>query len=92
MAGGGPAAFEGAGIAGGDVIDLAGIDADALRAGEQAFRYGGSHARGHLWLHDVGEVSYVCGNTDADAAAEFQVAILDGGVQAAAYGAQDFLL
>ena len=92
VAGGGAAAFDGAGIAGGDVIDLAGIDADLLRAGDQAFVFGGSHGHGRLWLHEAGEVSYLRGNTDADAAAEFQVAILDGGLPAATYGAQDFLL
>ncbi len=91
-AGGGAAAFEHPGSAAGDLIDLHGIDADTVRAGDQAFIFGGAHTRGHLWLHDVGGVTFVYGNTDADATAEFQLAIHDGGVRPWAYSADDFLL
>ncbi|MFO1141761.1 MAG: M10 family metallopeptidase [Amaricoccus sp.] len=92
VAGGGAAAFEGAGRAGGDVIDVHGIDADASRAGDQAFVFGGSHGRGHLWLTQVGDVSYVCGNTDNDAALEFRLAIHDGALRPSTYHAGDFIL
>lgn len=92
VAGGGAPAFEGAGRGGGDVVDVHGIDADTTRAGDQAFVFGGSHARGHLWLTQVGDVSYVCGNTDVDAALEFRLAIYDGAVPSSAYHAGDFIL
>ncbi|MFT3975296.1 MAG: M10 family metallopeptidase [Amaricoccus sp.] len=90
-AGGHAPAFDGAGDAAGDVIDLRGIDADVVRHGSQSFTFGGS-GRGHLWLDDVGGVTHVYGNVDDDAAAEFEIAILDGRVRAHDYTAHDFLL
>lgn len=85
------AAFQGPGAAAGDLIDLHLIDADTTLAGNQAFVFGGRGA-GHLWLKEVGTVTYVCGNTDRDGAVEFQVAIQDGGVRPWHYTADDFLL
>jgi serralysin len=91
-AGGGVGAFEGAGRAWGDALDLRGIDADAVRNGNQAFALDGGQGRGRLWLEEQGDVTWVRGNTDGDTAAEFVLAILDGGVRAAGYSAGDFLL
>lgn len=91
IAGGHAAAFERPGPNRGDLIDLRGIDADTSTAGDQAFLFGGS-GRGHLWLEDVRSVTHVYGNVDADRAAEFQLAISDGGILANQYTAEDFLL
>jgi Ca2+-binding RTX toxin-like protein len=90
-AGGGAVAFEGAGVAGGDVIDLSGIDANTGLAGNQAFVFGGTTA-GHLSLVNSGTTTIVNANVDADAAFEFVLAIEDGGVLASAYKAGDFIL
>lgn len=58
----------------GDVIDLRFIDANAAAAGDQAFAFRGTAA-----FTGAGQVRYQGGvlqiNTDADAAAEFEVAI-----------------
>jgi hypothetical protein len=59
-----------------DDLDLAGIDADAGAAGDQAFRFVGTAA-----LTGAGQVGYfvsggntiVRGSTDADSTAELQV-------------------
>ncbi len=91
VAGDAAAAFDGAGRPGGDLIDLHAIDADVRHPGNQAFAFGGT-GRGHLWLDDVAGATVVCGNTDADAAPEFRLTIADGGLRAAAYTADDFLL
>ncbi len=93
MAGGGAAAFERRGHAGGDRDRSRAASTPTPRG--PATRPSSSAARtaaGVSGCTRSATVSYVCGNTDADAAAEFQLAILDGGVPAAAYGAQDFLL
>lgn len=90
--GGGARAFQSPGSASGDRIDLHLIDADALSNGNQAFHFGGE-TRGHLWVETVGTVTHVFGNTDRDAAPEFELAIADGSrVHAADYTAADFLL
>jgi serralysin len=85
--GGGAAAFEA-----GDLIDLRGVDADALRGGDQAFVFGTGQGRGHLWVEERGRASFVCGNIDGDRAAELEVEINDGAARAGDYGAEDFLL
>lgn len=91
--GGGAAAFQSPGAGSGDRIDLHHIDADTLRSGEQSFHFGGGESRGHIWLEDVGSVTYVYGNTDRDTAPEFELAIADGArIHAADYTATDFLL
>ena len=87
MAGDGAAAFERPGAGLGDRIDLHLLDADLTRSGHQDFVFGTSKARGHLWLTESSGVTYANGNTDKDAAIEFQVAIHDGGVKASAYSA-----
>lgn len=89
--GAGSAAFEGAGVAGGDVIDLGGIDANATLAGNQAFAFGGTGI-GRVSVVASGENSLVRANTDNDAAFEIAILIEDGGLSAAAYRAGDFIL
>ena len=56
----------------GNTIDLTTIDANALVAGNQAFIFGGSFTAGHL-KYAGGILS---GNTDGDAAAEFEIQLL----------------
>jgi Ca2+-binding RTX toxin-like protein len=80
--------FEGVGRAGGDRIDLSGIDADPARAGDQAFEFG----TGRLVVVEGAGDSVVQASTDADAAYEFVLVIEDGAVRAAAYTAADFIL
>ena len=89
--GGGATAFQGAGAASGDRIDVAAIDANLTAAGNQAFVFGGT-GKGHLWCVNTGTTTTVYANVDNDAAAEFQLSILDGGVLASAYKAVDFVL
>lgn len=91
IAGGHAPAFECPGRVRGDIIDLRAIDADTRTPGDQAFAFGGS-GRAHLWLEDVGSVTHVYGNVDADRAAEFEFAIVDHAVLADQYTAHDFLL
>ena len=91
-AGGGSVAFEGAGASGGDRIDLRGVDADTTRSGDQAFHFGTTREKGHLWLVEVGDVTFVRGNVDGDTTVEFEFAIHDGAVRASTYVAGDFLL
>ncbi|HET9068592.1 MAG TPA: M10 family metallopeptidase [Amaricoccus sp.] len=91
QAGGGGAAFQGAGAAAGDRIDLAAIDANVTAGGNQAFVYGGT-GKGHVWAVNSGSTTVIYANVDNDAAAEFQLNILDGGVLASAYKAADFFL
>ena len=90
-AGDGAIAFEGAGVDGGDIIDIASLDADHTASGNQAFTFG-SNERGGLWLTDVDGRTLVCGNTDGDDRAEFQLWIDDGAVTASDYAASDFIL
>ena len=89
--GGSAPAFEGAGIAGGDLIDLSGIDANATVAGNQAFAFGGAGI-GRVSITASGSNSLVRANTDGDAAFELEILIEDGGVLATAYRAGDFIL
>ncbi len=56
----------------GEQIDLTTIDADTTVAGNQAFIWSGSFTAGHLRY--VGEL--LQGNTDADAAAEFEIQLI----------------
>lgn len=93
--------FDGAGVAGGDVIDLSGIDADATLAGNQAFSFLGAvssaagigFGAGGLWVEDFGGQTRLFGNTDADGVIDFSVRINDGpGTVATDYTAGDFIL
>jgi hypothetical protein len=70
----------GLGRAAGDLIDLGEIDAGA--AGDLAFAFRG----------DRGAATWVCGNTDRDAAVEFALAIRDAGMRADDYSRHDFVL
>lgn len=79
VGGGGSVAF----VSGSDVIDLAAIDADTTRAGNQAFAFGTDHGTGHLWVELSGVDFILRGNTDADAAAEFELVIHGGTVPTA---------
>ncbi len=66
--------FAGAGPAFGDRINLTAIDANVLVGGNQDFIFGGPFTAGHLRY--VGGV--LQGNTDADAAAEFEIQLTGG--------------
>lgn len=89
--GGGAPAFEGAGAAMGDRIDLSAIDADTLRPGEQAFDFG-APGRGNVWCVDSGTTTVVYADTGGGRVPEFRLDILDGAVLAADYSAADFIL
>ncbi len=91
QAGAGGAAFDGAGAAAGDRIDVSAIDANFTLAGNQTFIFGGT-GKGHIWCVNAGATTVVLANLDNDAAAEFQINIADGGVLAGAYKAADFIL
>jgi serralysin len=91
QAGGGATAFQGAGGAAGDRIDLAAIDANATVAGNQAFIFSGT-GKGHVWCVNSGTTTVVYANIDNDAAAEFQLNVVDAGVLASAYTGADFFL
>jgi Ca2+-binding RTX toxin-like protein len=69
----------GAGVAGGDVIDVSGIDADTVALGDQAFTFigtGGFTAAGQLrYFQDtVNTLTIVEGNVTGTAGAELQIA------------------
>ena len=74
-----------------DTLDLLSVDADAGRAGDQAFAFVGTRAftgAGQLRLARVDGDTVVQGSTDGDAAPEFEV-LLTGRITPAA---DDFLL
>jgi Ca2+-binding RTX toxin-like protein len=90
----GAAAFDGAGRATCDLIDLASIDADLTNNpsnGPDPFAFG-SVRKGGLSLVNVGSNTLVRGNLDDDASFEFQILIEDGAVKASTYTADDFIL
>ena len=87
----GAIAFEGAGVLGGDRIDLAGIDANTSVAGNQAFVFGGTGA-GRVSLVNSDSNTLLRCNVDGDAAFELELLIGDGGILASAYKALDFVL
>lgn len=85
--------FSGAGVRGGDLIDLRDIDAVADLRGDQAFAFGTAKGAGRLWAVDgANGDTVILGNIDTDAAAEFGLRIRDGSRTAADYRAVDFLL
>jgi hypothetical protein len=45
-----------------------------------------------VWLSDSGSNTFLRGNDDGDAAADFQLVIEDGATLASAYAASDFIL
>lgn len=85
-------AFENPGSARGDLIDFSKVDANSLISGNQAFTWGTSQGTGHLWAVQSGTETIIRGNTDADSAAEIEVAIADGSVSHTAYNQADFIL
>ena len=75
----------------GDEVDLQGVDANAVAAGDQAFSFVGGNgftAAGQVRFAQVGGDTVVQASTDADASAEMEI-VLDGGV---ALQASDFIL
>ncbi|PZQ49907.1 MAG: hypothetical protein DI556_10670 [Rhodovulum sulfidophilum] len=90
--GDGAVAFERPGAALGDRIDLSQIDANTAAGGIQDFTFGTAKGVGRLWATTSGTMTIINGNTDADSAIEFQIAIDDGAVAASAYSAADFIL
>jgi Ca2+-binding RTX toxin-like protein len=78
--------------AGSDIIDLSGVDADLLTAGNQAFTWLGSGAfsgtSGELRTYFDGTDTWVQGDINGDAVADFEIK-LDGSVTLAA---SDFVL
>jgi hypothetical protein len=70
--------FEGAGVAGGDLIDVAGIDANTGTSGNQAFTFIGTSAftaAGQLRYFDDGLNTFIEGNTNGALGAEFQIQV-----------------
>ena len=90
-AGDGAPAFESTSVAGGDLIDLSGIDANATRAGNQAFVFNGTGVGG-VSVVTSGTNSLVHCNIDHDGVFEFEFLIHDGGVLVSDYNGIDFLL
>lgn len=93
--------FEGAGASGGDVIDVSGIDADMLVAGNDAFTFLGvkttaeglAFGAGALWLENSGTQTRLYGIVDDDGIVDLEVKINDSTTfQASDYIASDFLL
>jgi hypothetical protein len=90
--GDGGKSFDGAGAAAGDRIDVSGIDANALAAGNQAFAWGGTGI-GRISAIEFGNTAtLVRANTDGDATFEFELMIEDGSTHASSYSAADFVL
>lgn len=85
------AAFQRAGVSGGDRIDLSGIDANLGVGGNQAFKFGGAGI-GKVSFVNSGTDSLLRCNVDADKAFEFELLIEDGGVLASTYKALDLIL
>jgi hypothetical protein len=73
--------FTGAGMAGGDVIDLSAIDADSKAAGNQAFHLLGGDVSFHniageiRWVHELGD-TIVQGDVNGDGKADFAIAVV----------------
>jgi Ca2+-binding RTX toxin-like protein len=90
----GAAAFDGAGPAQGDLIDLSYVDTDLTDGpyGDSGPFVFGSTRKGGLTVVDVGTNSLVRGNIDDDAGFELEILIRDGAVKASAYSADDFIL
>lgn len=91
------AAFGGAGLKKGDLIDVSGIDAVRGRSGDQAFFFDGTDkhgGKGHLWLKDNKKgQTVVLANVDGDKEPEFKLLIGDRSkYDAEDYQAFDFIL
>lgn len=88
----GAIAFEGVGVAGGDVIDLRAIDADLTIAGNQAFRWSPTPAAGTVSLSEVNGNTVLNGYVNNDNVADFTLIIADGAIGATQYSLDEFLL
>ncbi len=88
--------FAGIGSAGGDRIDLHKIDADATKAGDQAFAFVASTAvlkAGQLHvIAGSGTDSLVQGEVDGKAGVDFEILVQDGATKPADWIASDFIL
>lgn len=87
--------FEGAGGAAGDRIDLATIDANAGRSGNQTFSFVGTAAftgAGQVRVTGSGEDTLVQANTGGSLSPELEIAVQDAGVQPEQWLASDFIL
>lgn len=87
----GGAAFDGAGAASGDRIDLSAIDANTRVAGDQAFSFGKTGSGG-LWVTEIDGDTVVRANDGSGAGFQFELVIEDGGILASAYRGGDFIL
>lgn len=89
----GSSAFDGAGVAGGDVIDLSQIDANANVAGNQAFTWSTARTAGTLYLGESNGNTVLYGHTNNDGIADFSLVIQDGtSITARSYIGSDFIL
>lgn len=83
-----------------DKIDLRRIDAIAGTRLDDAFRFWGEltdaegrdRGAGALWVHNVGDVTYLHGNIDGDDTIELTIRIADGTTTADDYWSGDFFL
>ncbi|HET9068020.1 MAG TPA: calcium-binding protein, partial [Amaricoccus sp.] len=89
--------FSGAGVAGGDLIDLENIDAipggadtDFVFLGVIQNPFPAPTAAGALYLRNEGGETVVYGNIDGDIGPELAIRINDGATLASAYTAADF--
>lgn len=90
--GDGATSFQGIGVAGGDRINLAGIDANLNFAGNQAFVFSASRAAGTVVLSEQGTNTLLLGHVNNDGVADFQLIIADGAVRATQYSLDEFIL
>jgi Ca2+-binding RTX toxin-like protein len=70
--------FQGAGVAGGDLIDLLGIDANTAVAGDQAFAFiglGAFSGAGQVRIVASGANTIIVGNVDGNLAADFEIQV-----------------
>lgn len=92
-AGDGASAFQGVGVRGGDVIDLAGIDANEYQSGNQAFSWSTGKTAGTVYLGNSSGSTVLYGHTDNDGNADFAIVIADGAsLSARDYSSDEFIL
>jgi Ca2+-binding RTX toxin-like protein len=87
--------FEGVGVAAGDLIDLAGIDADPGISGNQAFTFKGAGAitgAGQVHVVASGSDTLVQANTGGSLAPELEILVKDGAAGPSQWVAGDFIL
>ena len=80
------------GVVGGDVLDLRGMDANLLVAGNQDFVFSTSRAAGTVALSESGGNTVLSGHVNNDGVADFTIVIADGSISAYDYSANEFLL